>query len=101
MSWKKKALKSDAGSIIEVDENNRVLSVGVPMRATEHTRGVNYLVCHNVQSGEVLGVIRLDYSLVESDEKTMEAFFNSIVFLVIIFIVALLAANVHISRSRE
>lgn len=97
----KKALKSKADSIVEVDENNRILSVGVPMRATENTRGVNCLVCHNVPSGEVLGVIRLDYSLADSDKKTMEEFFNSIVFMIIIFIVALLVANIYIAQRRD
>ena len=97
----KRALKSADNSIVRVNENTRVLSVVVPMHATENTRGVNCLICHNVESGEVMGVIRIDYSLVESDRNTEKNYFNNIGFLLLIFIAALLVANLVVTRSTK
>ncbi len=56
--------------INEVSETpqGRVLTVLTPFRATENTRGVNCLQCHNVESGAINGGIRISYSLAEMDK---------------------------------
>ena len=46
----------------------RVLTVLTPFRATENTRGVNCLQCHNVENGAINGGIRISYSLSEMDK---------------------------------
>lgn len=45
----------------------RMLIVITPFRATQSTRGVNCLQCHNVKSGAINGAIRIGYSLNEVD----------------------------------
>ncbi|WP_455209553.1 hypothetical protein [Kaarinaea lacus] len=95
-----KALKRGAGHAVSVNEKSRILSIAAPLVATENTRKVNCLVCHMVQSGEVLGVIRLDYSLSQSDRKIMERFYTHMVALVIIFLMTISVANIYVSKKR-
>ncbi len=45
----------------------RVVTVLTPFHATENTRGVNCLQCHQVESGAVNGGIRISFSLAEMD----------------------------------
>lgn len=78
-----RALKGE--EIVQVAEtsNGRVLTVLKPFKATNNTRGVNCLQCHNVPSGAVNGAIRVSYSLAEMDayikkEMAMEAIVNLI-----------------------
>ena len=95
-----KVLKKGSGHAVSVNEKSRILSIATPLVATENTRKVNCLVCHMVQSGEVLGVIRLDYSLSQSDKKIMERFYTDMVALVIIFLVTISVANIYVSKKR-
>ncbi len=48
-------------------KGERVLTVITPFKATENTRGVNCLKCHNVRSGDINGAVRISYSLAELD----------------------------------
>ncbi|MDH5731371.1 MAG: methyl-accepting chemotaxis protein, partial [Gammaproteobacteria bacterium] len=66
-------------SIILVERNSkgRVLTVLTPFRATDNTRGVNCLECHNVTPGAVNGAIRVSYSLQRYDDGLKkEVIFN-------------------------
>lgn len=57
--------------IVEVLDTpqGRVLTVLTPFRATENTRGVNCLQCHNVENGAINGGVRVSYSLAEMDRE--------------------------------
>ncbi len=57
--------------IFEVEETSkgRILTVLTPFKATENTRGVNCLQCHEVPSGTVNGGVRVSYSLASMDEQ--------------------------------
>ncbi len=57
--------------IFEVKETpqGRVLTVLSPFKATENTRGVNCLQCHDVPNGAVNGGVRVSYSLAEMDKQ--------------------------------
>ena len=47
----------------EVVEGEHVLTVATPFRATENTRGVNCLMCHQTTEGDILGGVRITASL--------------------------------------
>ena len=51
--------------IIQIDEHEggRVLTVVVPLVASHDFRGSECISCHAAQDGEVLGAVRVDYSL--------------------------------------
>lgn len=55
--------------IVDVQDTpqGRVLTVLTPFKATNNTRGVNCLQCHQVPNGAVNGGVRVSYSLAEMD----------------------------------
>ena len=59
---------------VEDRAGQRMLTVITPFRATENTRGVNCLKCHDVPSGAVNGAIRIGYSLSEIDVAVQRQF---------------------------
>lgn len=75
--------------ITEVKETpqGRVLTVLTPFKATENTRGVNCLQCHDVASGAVNGGVRVSYSLADMDNAVRDDMIleggTNLVFLVI------------------
>ena len=62
-----RALNGEQIKKIEERDGKKVLTVITPFHATENTRGVNCLRCHNVTSGDVNGAIRVSYSLEKLD----------------------------------
>ena len=62
-----RALGGEHINIIEEKDGKRIITVLTPFPATEDTRGVNCLKCHNVASGEINGAIRVSYSLDRMD----------------------------------
>ncbi len=70
----RKALQGEQ-SIEEREEGGqRVLTAVVPFLATENTRGVNCLRCHDVPTGSVNGAVRVSYSLSEIDRAVQRQF---------------------------
>lgn len=49
------------------DKNGHIMTYLVPVRAHEDYRGTNCLMCHQAKEGDVLGAIRISYSLDELD----------------------------------
>lgn len=64
----------DGEEIFEVKETpkGRILTVLSPFMATENTRGVNCLQCHDVPSGSVNGGVRVSYSLASMDKQVRD-----------------------------
>jgi len=87
-------------SVVMLDEHNgaRVLTVLTPFRATDNTRGVNCLRCHNVSSGDVNGAVRVSYSLAEKDLNIANESTISIVVNIVMFIIGLIMVNVMTHR---
>lgn len=81
--------------IIRIDEQagQRMMTVITPFRATENTRGVNCLQCHNVPTGAVNGAIRIGYSLAEIDKAVDREFWLTLWFNVGFFLIGLLLIN--------
>jgi len=67
-------------------ENGRVYTLIEPVIARENYQGVNCLTCHQAQEGDILGAIRIDYSLAESDAKLRRQVFTSAAFQIVVFL---------------
>ncbi|TNE75088.1 MAG: methyl-accepting chemotaxis protein [Gammaproteobacteria bacterium] len=63
------ALSGDRVELYSENEQGRVYTLIEPVVARENYQGVNCLGCHQAEEGEVLGAIRVDYSLAESDAR--------------------------------
>lgn len=62
-----RALQGEEIVKVDTGPEGRAVTVLTPFRATENTRGVNCLQCHQVSSGVVNGAIRVSFSLAEMD----------------------------------
>ncbi len=73
----KRALAGEKIDTIIKDDRGRILTVVIPMRAEKDYRGTNCLLCHPVTEGDVLGAVRVDYSLKKLDNTVFkELWFN-------------------------
>jgi len=81
--------------IIRIDDRagQRMMTVITPFRATENTRGVNCLQCHNVPTGAVNGAVRIGYSLAEIDKAVDREFWLTLWFNIGFFLVGLVLIN--------
>lgn len=78
---------------VEEHAGQRMMTVITPFKATENTRGVNCLQCHNVPSGAVNGAVRIGYSLSELDKAVDSEFWLTLWFNVGFFFVGLVLIN--------
>ncbi len=76
----------------------RVLTVLTPFRATENTRGVNCLQCHQVEPGAVNGAIRISYSLARLDQEALQFLQQQLAINLGIFGLGFLLANLLLRR---
>ena len=98
-----------AGERIERYSNNddgRIYTLIEPVIAREDYQGVNCLGCHQAQEGDVLGAIRVDYSLAESDDRLHKQLLASggiqvVIFIVVFFLTALALGRLVFSRLRR
>jgi len=74
----REALSGNEISLSETRNGQRVWTVLTPFMATENTRGVNCLQCHNVPSGSINGAIRVSYSLAHVDKTVRRELWLSI-----------------------
>jgi len=86
--------------VIEVGENEqgRTLTVGIPYFATENTRGVNCLMCHEVASGTVNGGIRITTSLAEMDQSISDALLFNLLLNMVFLLMGLLVVTWLLKR---
>ena len=65
-----KALGGEEIFRLSKNEKGRVLTVIAPIRASKDYRGTNCLTCHaNAKEGEVMGAVRVSYSLAALDKQ--------------------------------
>lgn len=86
--------------VIEVKEVNgeRMLTIATPFQATEMTRGVNCLACHDVTSGTTIGGIRLSVSLEPTYRQIEIALWKSILINAVLFMIGLLLIHQLLKR---
>jgi methyl-accepting chemotaxis protein len=93
-----RALKGE--SIVEVKEINgeRAVTVIEPYHATENTRGVNCLMCHQVPSGAVNGAIRITYSLGHADDLALSALWKKMGVIFTLMVLGLVALSMLMNK---
>jgi len=91
-------LKGESSIVVNVGEKGRELTVVTPFRATENTRGVNCLQCHNVPSGAINGAIRVTYSLAQMDSDIATETFRNIITNILLFAIGLAVVSIVLHR---
>ncbi len=87
------ALRGNQVTFISTKGTQRMITVITPFKATESTRGVNCMQCHNVSSGSVNGAIRISYSLLEIDAAVEEELWTTLWTNLVLFLIGLLLIN--------
>lgn len=101
-----RALSGEKIDSLYRDENGRVLTVILPMFAKKDYRGTNCLLCHQVPEGEVLGAVRVDFSLKKLDDKVLKELWtniglNSVLLIAGLVIVSFILKKLVVSRLRR
>jgi methyl-accepting chemotaxis protein len=92
----RRALQGEPIILIEKQAGQRQLTVLTPFKATEATRGVNCLQCHNVPSGSINGAIRVSYSLASVDQSVNNVFWRTVIFNLFLFVTGLILVNLFL-----
>ena len=77
-NFDKRALAGEKVDEIYRNQEGRVLTVVMPMKALKDYRGTNCLLCHQVPEGDVLGAVRVDYSLKQLDATVFQQLWSNI-----------------------
>ena len=94
----RRALQGEKVEHIEDGEKGRILTVITPFHATENTRGVNCLQCHDVPSGAVNGAIRMSYSLAKVDGDMARDTWIGIAISMVLLMLGLVVMNSILNR---
>ncbi|WP_298450456.1 methyl-accepting chemotaxis protein [uncultured Marinobacter sp.] len=102
----RKALAGQRIEAYSTNENGRVYTLIDPVIAQSDYQGVDCLGCHQAQEGDVLGAIRVDYSLAESDDSLRQQLLTSggmqvVIFVVVFFLTGLALNRMVFSRLRR
>lgn len=101
-----KALNGERIEHYSENETGRVYTLIEPMRASENYQGVNCLGCHQAEEGQVLGAVRVDYSLAKSDARLEKQLMFSggvqiLIFVVIFVLVTFVLGRLVFSRLQK
>jgi len=94
----RRSLQGEQIVLIEKHAGQRQLTVLTPFKATENTRGVNCLQCHNVPPGSINGAIRVSYSLASLDQSVNNVFWRTVSFNLLLFFVGLTLVNLLLKK---
>ncbi|WP_455376662.1 methyl-accepting chemotaxis protein [Kaarinaea lacus] len=94
----RRSLQGEQIVLIEKQAGQRQLTVLTPFKATENTRGVNCLQCHNVPPGSINGAIRVSYSLSSLDHSVNNVFWRTVSFNLLLFVVGLTLVNLLLKK---
>ncbi|WP_100641013.1 methyl-accepting chemotaxis protein [Marinobacter salexigens] len=102
----RKALAGQRVERYSSNEAGRVYTLIDPVIAQADYQGVDCLGCHQAQEGDVLGAIRVDYSLAESDASLRQQLFASggiqvAIFVAVFFLTGLVLNRLVFSRLRR
>ncbi|MCK7544877.1 methyl-accepting chemotaxis protein [Marinobacter bryozoorum] len=92
------ALDGEKVELYSENDQGRVYTMIEPVVASENYQGVNCLGCHQAQEGDVLGAIRVDYSLAASDARLHRQLMVNGGIQVLIFVVIFLLTTVFLGR---
>lgn len=101
-----RALKGERVEHYSRNEEGRVYTLVEPVVASANYQGVNCLGCHQAEEGDILGAIRVDYSLAASDARLQnQLLFNGgvqiLIFVVIFALTTIFLGKLVFSRLRR
>ena len=96
--YDRQALQGEEIVLVEEHAGQRQLTVLTPFKATENTRGVNCLQCHNVPSGSINGAVRVSYSLASVDRSVTNVLWGTIAFNLVLFLSGLILINLLLKK---
>ncbi|SFC50409.1 methyl-accepting chemotaxis protein [Pseudoalteromonas denitrificans] len=82
------SLQGNQSLFIEEKNNQRIITYLKPIIASNDYKGTDCLGCHQAQSGDVLGSVKISYSLEEVDKAINKNTWISAAMLSVIFIIA-------------
>lgn len=100
------ALTGKEALFIEQHKGTRFMTYLKPMFARSDYKGTNCLGCHQAKEGDVLGVVKISYSLDDIDEKvTRNTLINTLLlstlFLIAFVLLGLLFRKIFIKRLKK
>lgn len=93
-----RALDGNSSIVVSKGPEGRELTVITPFKATENTRGVNCLLCHDVPSGAVNGAIRVKFSLKHMDDQINGETFDKIITNFVLYTIGMILVNIMLIR---
>ncbi len=95
----KKSMSGETVMTFSENEDGRVLTAIIPMRAVKDVAGINCMMCHIVEENSVLGAIRIDYSTSALDSSVQKDLWtnvgiNSAVMIAALFIISTILGKV-------
>ncbi|MAD45863.1 MAG: methyl-accepting chemotaxis protein [Oceanospirillaceae bacterium] len=101
-----RALQGEETLITTNDENGHIMTLVTPVYAYEDYRGTNCLGCHQAEDGDVLGAIRISYSLHEMDAHIFKnmlrmGLIQAAMFIAALIVLSLLLRKVVITPVRR
>jgi methyl-accepting chemotaxis protein len=84
----RRALRGETVEEINDSDDGRVLTVIQPIKAESDYQGVNCHSCHQSQDGDVLGAVRIDYSLAHNDEELLGSLVTESLVQILLFFIA-------------
>jgi len=94
----RKGLAGESISHISQGDNGRILTIITPLPASKDLRGTNCITCHQVKEGEILGAVRIDYSLDELDSHVLNKLWVNLGLNSSLLIIGLLAISLILRR---
>ncbi len=94
----KRGMKGEKIDQVIDTPNGRILSVVLPMKALKDYRGTNCLMCHIVPEGEVIGAVRVNYSLKAMDDKVFKAILKSVGINAVLFLIGLVIISLIMKK---
>ncbi len=91
-----RVLSGEEVTHVQDTPEGRILTVLMPFEATENTRGVNCLRCHNVPNGAINGGVRVSYSLADMDQAVETELMLSAVFNLVFLIIGMVLINLFL-----
>jgi len=92
------ALQGERVERYSMNDSGRVFTLLEPIVAMADYQGVNCLLCHQANEGDILGAIRVDYSLAESDARLNTQLVTSASVQILIFLLAFAGTAVVLGR---
>lgn len=92
------ALAGKESVLIEGSDDGRRLTVIRAYQATEHTRGVNCMGCHNAPPKSVLGAVRISLNLAPVDTRIRNSGLESLAIHLVLFVLGMLLITTALRR---